>query len=407
MVAVAPKPEVAVVSPFLDKRHGTERRVVEWISRLADSFEIHLYSQRVEDVDLSTVTWHRIPKLPGPHLLNFLWWFAANHVWRFWDRRVRGHRHALVFTPGTNCLDADVVSVHIVFAEFYRRVRPQLDLAHNPVRFWPRLIHRRLYYRLIVFLEGRIYTGQRPALVYVSRRTAESVARFYGKRSDCHILYAGIDQDLFNPARRAAMREEARKSVGLDDHKFAVLLIGNDWHNKGIRVLMGALALLPDLPIHLLVAGSDNPDPFRAMALEKEVGARVHFLPHRPDVLFYYAAADAYAGPSFEDAFAMPPAEAMACGLPVIVSSANGTSEIITDGVDGLILGDPSDSRSLAAMIRRLFEDAEFRGSLSTRAAETASHFTWERNGRELTAIFEEILRRKASLPAQRMVREP
>ena len=59
------KPRLAVVSPFLDKRHGTERRVVEWVSRLADAFEIHVYSQRVDDLNLSKITWHRIPKLRG------------------------------------------------------------------------------------------------------------------------------------------------------------------------------------------------------------------------------------------------------------------------------------------------------------------------------------------------------
>ena len=68
---------------------------------------------------------------------------------------------------------------------------------------------------------------------------------------------------------------------------------------------------------------------------------RVHFLPPRQDVEFYYAAADAYVGPSLEDTFALPPQEAMACGMPVIVSAENGTSEIITDGKDGLILGIP------------------------------------------------------------------
>ena len=41
---------VAVVSPFLDKSFGTERTVVEWLSNLPDSFEIHIYSQRVEDL---------------------------------------------------------------------------------------------------------------------------------------------------------------------------------------------------------------------------------------------------------------------------------------------------------------------------------------------------------------------
>jgi glycosyltransferase involved in cell wall biosynthesis len=80
----------------------------------------------------------------------------------------------------------------------------------------------------------------------------------------------------------------------------------------------------------------------------------------------------------------------------VIVSANNGTSEIITDGDDGLILNDPESADSLAAMIRMLCEHREFAERLGARAAETARAYTWERNGRELTAIFEDILRQKA-----------
>jgi len=75
-------------------------------------------------------------------------------------------------------------------------------------------------------------------------------------------------------------------------------------------------------------------------------------LPPRPDVEFFYAAADAYVGPSLEDAFAQPPAEAMASGLPVITSRQNGGAEIISHGSDGLILEDPEDVRTLAEWIR-------------------------------------------------------
>jgi glycosyltransferase involved in cell wall biosynthesis len=93
----------------------------------------------------------------------------------------------------------------------------------------------------------------------------------------------------------------------------------------------------------------------------------------------------------------MPPAEAMACGLPVIVSAAAGVSEIITDGEDGLILNDPKDAMALAAMIRRLYEDEAFRTRLGERAAATTVKYTWEHNGRELAAVFEDVLHRKAA----------
>ena len=113
-----------------------------------------------------------------------------------------------------------------------------------------------------------------------------------------------------------------------------LLLVGNDLRKKGISVLLDAMSELRELPLDLLLVGREDPAPFRAYGSRKEaLEDRVHFLPPRKDVEFYYAAADAYTGPSLEDTFALPPAEAMACGLPVIVSAENGTFEIITDNL--------------------------------------------------------------------------
>jgi glycosyltransferase involved in cell wall biosynthesis len=406
MSAPLHRPRLAVVSPFLDKRHGTERRVVEWIAQLSGVFEIHVYSQHVEDVDLSKITWHRIPKLPGPHLFNFIWWMAANRLWRGWDRRFRGLRLDLVFSPGPNCFDADAISVHIVFAEYVRQIQSGLSLTRNPVREWPRILHRRLYYSLVIWLESRAYRRSDIKLILIARRTARALAQFYGRRDSLPVIYLGLDHDVFNPGHRVSQRDNARQKFGIPADRFVLLLIGNDWRNKGLPVLLDSLARLRELLIELLVVGREDPSPYRVMARERGLDNRVHFLPPRNDVEFYYAAADAYAGPSLEDTFAQPPAEAMACGLPVIVSQTNGTSEIITDGVDGFILKDPTDSNELAAMIRRLYEDRELRAAIGEKAAGTTQQYTWERNGRELAAILEEILRRKSQPAEQTLAQE-
>jgi UDP-glucose:(heptosyl)LPS alpha-1,3-glucosyltransferase len=391
------KPVLAVVSPFIDKRHGTERRVAEWTSRLTGEYDVHVYSQRVEDLDLTKLTWHRIPKLPGPHLGNFVWWLAANHIWRWWDRTFRKIRHDLVFTAGTNCFNADAISIHIVFAEFVRQVRPELGFARNPVRSWPRLIHRRIYYRLIIALERHLYTRPRAQLILIARKTAADLDRFYGAHDDLPVVYMGLDHTIFNPQARLARRDAARKELGMPGDQFAFLLVGNDWRKKGLFTLLEALPLLADLPVALYVAGSDETRPYDAPIERLKLAGRVRFLPSRGDVAFYYAAADAYVGPSLEDTFAQPPMEAMACGLPVITTSTNGTAEIMTDGVDGLILQDPNDSRTLAAQMRAVCEDAGLRARLAERAAETASRYTWDDNGRQFGQIFSRILRRKTS----------
>jgi glycosyltransferase involved in cell wall biosynthesis len=400
MNAEVPRPRLAVVSPFLDKSHGTERMVVEWIAHLADDFEIHIYSQLVEDLDLSKVTWHRIRKLRGPHIVSYLWWLAANHVSRFWDR-LRGLKYDLVFSPGINCFDADAVSVHIVFAEFVRRVRPDLQFCHNSISFWPRLVHRKLYYRLAIFVEGIVFRNPRIQLILTAPQTAEELERFYGREGELPVVSAAFDGSAFNPQRRSSLRDGARMALATPQDHFAILLVGNDWRKKGLPALLEAMQKLSDLPVDLLIVGEDDPGPYRALIRERSIQNQVHFLPPRKDVEFYYAAADVYVGPSLEDTFALPVAEAMACGLPVIVSARAGASALITDGTDGLILNDPTDVESLAAMIRRLCLDSELCGRLGARATATTRPYTWERSSRELAAIFEGILRRKARLTAQ------
>lgn len=378
----------------------------EWIAQLASDYEIHIYSQRVEDVDLSLVRWHRIPKLGGPHLFAYLWWFAANQAWRWRDRRFRGLAYDLAFSPGVNCLDADAVSVHVIFGEYVERVREELSLRRNSPAAWPRLLHRRLYYRLIRFLESCVYRRAGVTLILIARHTAAGLRRLYAREEEFPVIYVGLDHATFNPACRLALRHDARGALGIAGDRFVLLLVGNDWRNKGVPVLLEALALLRDLPVDLLVAGSEDPTAMQAAVAARELTGRVRAVPHRKDVEFYYAAADAYAGPSLEDTFAQPPAEAMACGLPVIVSAANGTSEIITHGQDGLVLADSTDAHGLAAMICRLYEDHKFARQLGDCAAATARKYTWERNGRELAAVFEGILRRKSKLEPQPAAQE-
>ncbi|MGH9691025.1 MAG: glycosyltransferase family 4 protein, partial [Candidatus Acidiferrales bacterium] len=308
------KVRLAVVSPTLDKSFGTERIVVEWITRLGDEFDVHVYSQHVEDVDLSQITWHRVPKLPGPHLFNFLWWFAANQLYRAWDRRFRGLVYDLVYSPGINCLDADAISVHIIFAEYVWKGKLDMEFRKHPIRTWPRLLHRRFYYRLVISLERHVYKQSGISLILIARKTATDLERFFGRRDDFPVLYLGLDHETYNPARREALREQARRELGLSEDRFALLLVGNDWRNKGVPVLLDAMTQLRELAVDLLVVSREDPAPVRAMARERGLGEQVRVLPPRKDVEFYYAAADTYAGPSLGDTFAIPPAEAMACG---------------------------------------------------------------------------------------------
>lgn len=388
-----PKARIAVVSPFLDKRHGTERCLAEQIERLARDYEIHLFSSRVSDTDLADIVWHRVPEIPGPHLAKYLFWFAANHVSRWLEKRRSGCRFDLVYSPGINCLDAGVIQIHIVFAEFFRYVRPGMRLARNPLRSWPRLIHRRLYYRLIIALERRLYTRSHLLLIGISEKTREDLARSYRAKANVPVVYHGIDTGRFSPERRRILRLVAREQLGLPPEAFAVLLVGNDWKRKGLDCLWQAVQQLSRPHLRLLLRGEDDPAPYR-----QEWGASgatpVTVLPSREDVEFYYAAADLLVAPSLEDTFSLPPLEAMGAGLPVIVSRKAGVSEIVTHDRDALILENPNDADELAELIGQVCDNPSLRLKLSERAVATARQFTWDANAERMKQIFDRALAR-------------
>ncbi len=414
------RPRLDVVSPFLDKRHGTERCVTEQIERLANHFEIHLYSTAVQDMDLSRITWHRVPRLPGPLLFSYCWWVTANHLWRWWDARFRNLAPAMVYSPGINCFDADVISVHVVFGAYLSQAGEDLKLSANRVRLWPRLLHRRIYYRLIVTMERVLYASDHPAaapsgpnqdtpgkrqramvgftkplLTAISTKAAKNLQRYGKAESEIPVIRHGVDSQRFNLAVRQLLRESARQALGLGQDDFSLLLVGNDWRNKGLPCLLEALGKLRKTQIRLLVVGTDAWESYRETITQLRLEGRVTFLPVRSDVEFYYAAADLYVGPSLEDAFSLPPLEAMACGVPAIVSSQAGVSEIIEHGRNGFVLDDPRDSSGLAALIAMLYEKEALRQEVAESAAATARNHNWESNARQLCQLFQEVLRRK------------
>jgi glycosyltransferase involved in cell wall biosynthesis len=389
---VKAKPRIAVVSPFLDKRHGTERCVAEQIERLAQDYEIHVYSTSIQDVDLSKITWHRVPGLRGPHLASYIWFLLANHLRRWWDRLFGGLDFDLLFSPGINCWNADIIAVHIVFTEFYRLVHQELALRRNPVRMWPWLIHRKLSYHLFMALERRVYGRDEILLAVTSRKMQRDLERCFNRNGRMPLVYYGVDLDQMNSARRAGLREEARRDLQLPEGAFAILLIGNDWKKKGLRCLIEAVGSLGNTDLRILVVGHDESFSHRDVLRRSGLENRMTILPIVQQVEKYYAAADMYAGPSLEDSFAMPPLEAMACGLPVVVSRQAGVSELVTHGVDGFVLEDPTDSRQLAELIRRIYTSADFRREMGLSAEATARQYTWQRNAEEMKKVFEGCL---------------
>jgi glycosyltransferase involved in cell wall biosynthesis len=382
---------LAVVSPFVDRRHGTERALAELLEKLALEYgcEIHLYAQRVDDLPLDdgrlareaksgAIIWHKVPSIPGPQLSKFIGWIFLNGFLRRSHVLFGGAPFDVVLSPGINCLHPNVVIVHALFHRLQELAKEEKEESALRGSFVRRL-HRRLYYGLLAALERRIYADERVNLAAVSPRTAGHLKKYFHREIVCVIPNA-VDSAYFTRIARLARREEGRRCRGLRNEEFVLLLIGNDWRVKGLPTILEAMALLPGRPLRLLVVGNDAAAPFHAYARKLGLEKRCLWELPQPDVIDFYAVADAYVSPSREDSFGLPVAEAMACGLPVVTSTFAGVADYIHHDVDGFISRDPDDAQALADLIERLRTDEALRHAIGEAAAKTILEWTWERN---------------------------
>lgn len=384
--------KVWVVTPELHRLGGTERCLAEQVERWKDRFDLRLYTMRTVGVDLRGVPVRRIPWLPGPHLFRYIWWFVSNSVVRAWDAYRLGVPD-IVRSPGINCPDSEAVSVHIVFGKYWEHVRAG---AMKDLFAWPlalRAAHRIVYWALIRRLERRVYTGPATIWALSGADARELEARTGRPPGTVPVVPHGVDTARFSPEARAARRAAARRRLGVEDRR-VLLLVGNDGRIKGADTAIRALSLLPS-DVVLAVAGHVDRAQVRRWAEDAGAPERVLLWPHTPEVADYYAAADVFLAPSRGDAFPQPTLEALACGLPAVISARAGSSELMEDGRHALVLRDPEDIAQCAALIGRILDDPQLAERLAREGRALAEQHSWDDNAARAAALIE----REATTP--------
>jgi UDP-glucose:(heptosyl)LPS alpha-1,3-glucosyltransferase len=227
------------------------------------------------------------------------------------------------------------------------------------------------YHRYVLAAERRLFASPRlRAVICNSRMVRDEIQRHFGTpRERLHVVYSGVDLDAFVPELRLEHRARVRRELGIPEDAIVYLHVGSGFARKGVATLLAALAKLEDRNARLLVIGKDRNEPaLRAAAAQPGIGNRVHFTGGQTDVRPFYGAADCFVLATLYDPFPNAALEALASGLPIVVSRQSGAAELVREGVNGYVV-DALDADALAGAMTAVAKRGPIEMSEDARAS--------------------------------------
>lgn len=371
---------IAVLSRVFSRSGGgAEGYAVALVEQLAQRHEVHVFAQD-SNHPVVGVHYHRVVCFsPKPRWINQIVYAVAT----WWQTR-RGfdvvHSHE-------NTWHGHIQTMHV------RPIRCNLFTGAGwltRARQWAKVL---LSPRLMtyVWLEGGRFNHE--------AATRQVVATSEHLRRECQQAYPRFAQAIpviepgTNLPQAPLSRMQARHRLGLADNARWVLFVANDYARKGLDALLQAMTLLPN-DIKLAVVGKPKAvAQYRQKAEQLKLVERVCFLGSLDPISTAYWAADCLAHPTLEDSFAMVVLEAMAHGLPVVVSGSRycGISGQLEHARQALLLDDPRDAQALAGLIKQLLTPSEQVEQLKMQARAFAEKHSWQSVAERYEQLFETV----------------
>lgn len=238
-------------------------------------------------------------------------------------------------------------------------------------------------------------------VLVVSQTWQQRLADEYGVNAD--VVTNGVDLDRLGAEPPAGLRAELRARVGAAD-RLLVLTVGGIEPRKGTDHLFRALSLLrlrsAERPVLAVIGGHSFQDhrPYRerviaSMAdLDLELGRDVALLGTVPEeeMAAWYHAADVFAFPSVNEGFGLAVLEAMAAGLPVVLTALPVFAEYVRFGKDALAVA-PGDDQGLADALATFAHDDRVRATLISRGRHLAARYGWDTTARQHIALYDDL----------------
>ncbi|QIK79192.1 glycosyltransferase family 1 protein [Sphingomonas piscis] len=238
----------------------------------------------------------------------------------------------------------------------------------------------------------RRFYGRCDALLAPAESMA-AVLRAQRMNKDIAIWSRGIDHAQFNPGRRDLAW---RRGLGVADEEFVVGFLGRIVMEKGLDVFTAAVRTLADrgVPHRVLVIGEGPARPWMQQQLPEAIflGEQV-----KDDLARALASADVLLNPSITETFGNVTLEAMACGLPVIAAAATGTTSLVKDNENGILV-EPGDTEAMAEALEAYAREPELRARHGEAGLKLASVRDWDTINSAVLRVYDRVIRKRARL---------
>ncbi len=357
---------------------GAERYSMALVEQLSARHEVHVFAQEINH-QWPGVHYHRIACwFKKPRWLNQVWYAYAT-----WRATRKGfdivHSHENVWHGNVHTMHVKTVQRSLLGDAAGKLKGFALVLRRLKIAFSPRLL------TYLTLERARLAARADMAVVAASTPLqAELVAQYPHLVTVISTVTPGVNI----PKVRMPI-VDARRALGVPGDSQCIAFVANDYARKGLPTLLVALQKLPG--VQLLIAGhAGQIVQFKAVAKSLGILQRVHFLGPLSEVSPVYYAANVLAHPTLEDTFAMVVLEAMAHGVPAVVSRAPycGISALLADGKNAVLLEQPQDAAMLSAALQHVLNDHAAADSLAHEGLAFALLHTWDSAARAYEAVY-------------------
>ncbi len=233
------------------------------------------------------------------------------------------------------------------------------------------------------------------ALITINKEDFEFAKAKMQLRGNGKVYYipgVGIDTDFYTV--NGEINKELRKELGLSDNDFAVISVGRLEPNKNTETLIKAMSVLKNENVKLIVCG-DGEQRGYLEKLSERLGTEksVTFLGTVSNLQEIYRAVDALASSSYREGLSRTVMEAMASGLPCVISKIRGNTDLIENGKGGFLC-EPTDFKAYSEAITVLLQDASLRESMKNENLKRIKEFNIPTVVGETEKIYSEAVKK-------------